>query len=55
MANLRRFLSESQAARLVAGFHLGTLAVKDPLIQEPFDSPGRAYHRVIAGIESAAN
>jgi DNA repair protein RadC len=40
---LRRFLTESRAARVVAALHLGTLACKDSLLQEPLDSPEGVY------------
>jgi hypothetical protein len=43
LANLRRFLPQTKAARLVAALRLGTLACKDPLTQEHFDNPESVY------------
>jgi hypothetical protein len=44
LANLRRFLPQTKAARLVAALRLGTLACKDPLTQEHFDNPESVYN-----------
>jgi DNA repair protein RadC len=44
VANLRRVLPETKAARLVAALRLATLACKDNLIQDPFDTPERLYN-----------
>ena len=44
LANLRRVLPETKAARLVAALRLATLACKENLIQEPFDTPERVYN-----------
>ena len=43
LANLRRFLPQTKAARLVAALRLGTLACKDPLTQEHFDCSDANY------------
>jgi DNA repair protein RadC len=43
LANLRRFLPQTKAARLVAALRLGTLACKDPLTQEHLDNPESVY------------
>jgi DNA repair protein RadC len=44
LANLRRFLPQTKAARLVAALRLGTLACKDTLSQEQFDNPESVYN-----------
>jgi DNA repair protein RadC len=44
LANLRRFLPQTKAARLVAALRLGTLACKDTLTQEHFDNPESVYN-----------
>jgi DNA repair protein RadC len=44
LANLRRFLPQTKAARLVAALRLGTLACKDTLTKEHFDNPESVYN-----------
>src|ERR1700760_2815481 len=44
LANLRRFLPQTKAARLVAALRLGTLACKDTLTQEHSDKPETIYN-----------
>ena len=39
LPNLLRFLPQTKAARLVAALRLGTLACKDTLTQQHFDTP----------------
>ena len=43
LPNLLRFLPQSKAARLVAALRLGTLACKDTLTQQHFDTPESVY------------
>jgi DNA repair protein RadC len=44
LANLRRLLPQTKAARLVAALRLGTLPCKDTLTQEHFDNPESVYN-----------
>src|SRR5580704_11034349 len=44
LANLRRFLPQTKAARLVAALRLGTLACQDTLTQQHFDTPESVYN-----------
>jgi DNA repair protein RadC len=44
LPNLLRFLPQAKAARLVAALRLGTLACKDTLTRQHFDTPESVYN-----------
>jgi DNA repair protein RadC len=44
LLNLLRFLPQAKAARLIAALRLGTLACKDTLTQQHFDTPESVYN-----------